>query len=272
MTTENSTPAAEHQRWREARHAAVTGPHGNLALVGFLQVTEEPERLEQIPATVWRVGDADGIMVTADAADEVRLDGELVDGDRAWARLRPDGTPILTWQGLAADAFSLDGSAFEVRVYDPSAPRRAEFERIDCYDYDPELVVPARFVRDAEVHAVPWEFSRGSDSGALKQVPGSVRFTLGGEEHELAGFLDGRVLVIVFADATTGPESYAPGRFLKLDIPQDGELELDFNQAFVPPCGFSDFYSCPLPPAGNRLSVPVRGGERRVIWREQQQA
>lgn len=75
--------------------------------------------------------------------------------------------------------------------------------------------------------------------------------------------------MLVFADGTTGDETYAPGRFLRLPDPSpDGEIEVDFNYAIVPPCGFSDYYSCPIPPPQNRIVVPVTAGEKKAIWKD----
>ncbi|MEI2775114.1 MAG: DUF1684 domain-containing protein [Tetrasphaera sp.] len=106
-----------------------------------------------------------------------------------------------------------------------------------------------------------------ADSGHAKSVPGRLCVDVGGAAYDMTIFADGDSLVLVFADATTGAESYAPGRFLRMDPPgRDGVLTVDFNLAFVPPCGFSDFYSCPIPAPQNRLPLPIRAGEQRVRW------
>ncbi|PWJ42455.1 Protein of unknown function [Quadrisphaera granulorum] len=89
-----------------------------------------------------------------------------------------------------------------------------------------------------------------------------------GHYLDLVAFLDGDALVFVFADGTTGIKAYAPGRFLRLDRPSGSEAVLDLNRAFILPCGFSDWYSCPLPPPENRIEAHVRAGERRVLWND----
>ena len=71
-------------------------------------------------------------------------------------------------------------------------------------------------------------------------------------------------LFLVFADATTGTQSKPPGRFLVVPRPPDGEageVEIDFNRAYLPPCAFSDEFNCPLPPPAHRLAVAVTAGE-----------
>lgn len=269
------SPDQAYAAWQHERAAYVTGPHGNLALVDYEPVGEQPERLERVPASAWVDRAAEGVWLQLDPGAGVRIDGEPVDGLAFLARLRADGTPLLTVGTLTIDAFSLDGTAYELRVYDATAPALADFERIDCYPYDPAMALPGRFRAFPQTDQVPWDFTRSSDSGQAKKVPGVVEVCVAGRDYELLAFLDGAHIVLVFADGTTGAQSYAPGRFLRLPCPDVTAqaprctvtpIVVDFNRTFVPPCGFSDFYSCPIPPGQNRIEAPVRAGERRVIW------
>lgn len=261
------TDVEQYEQWCAQRHAAVMAPAGNLALVAFQVVDGQWEDLEGFPARVRRPEGALHLEVEAKGADEVRIDGVLVDGTAVWPRLGADGSGLLTCGSLTADAFSLDGSVFEARIYDGTAANRSRFDHIERHPFNPDYVVSAVF-EPAREQEVGWSYSRASDEGARKVVPGQVRFTLHGQELTWIVFEDGAVLVVVFADGTTGSESYAPGRFLKFDRPTTGEFVLDLNQAFIPPCGFSEFYSCPLPPPQNRTQVPVRAGETRVCWKD----
>jgi uncharacterized protein len=72
-------------------------------------------------------------------------------------------------------------------------------------------------------------------------------------------------LFIPFRDATSGQETYAPGRYIDLTENTSGLYDLDFNRAYNPFCAFNNHYSCPLPPAENILSVPVRAGEKKYV-------
>lgn len=266
MTTLETT---KHDEWREQRTQYVSGPTGNIALVEYVPVTSEPTKIDQLGVCVQR--DGDGVLV--DPAEGVTLDKAPINEQTHMSRLRPDGTPLLSNGRFTADAFSLDGSDFEMRVYDAQAERLADFGGIDCYPYSPELVVPARFEKYDETTSVAWDFTRSTDSGHGKKVPGEVVFSMDGETYRLLAFLDGSTLVVTFADATTGAESYPPGRFLRLDDPaEDGTMTIDFNYAFIPPCGFSTFYSCPLPPPQNRIAAPIRGGEKKVLWKNEDDA
>ena len=89
------------------------------------------------------------------------------------------------------------------------------------------------------------------------------------DRYTLAAFDDGGTLLLVFGDETNGAETYGSGRFLFVQLRDDeGSVVLDFNRAFVPPCGFSAQYNCPLPPASNRFPLPIRAGEKNVVFRD----
>lgn len=264
-------PPAEFLAWQAQRHAYVTSPTGNLALVAYQPVEAgDPVPVDcGFPATVALAPGREGVLLHAEPDAGVRVDGVPVAGEVFVDRLRADGTPIARWRGLAFDVFSLDGSDYELRLYDADAPNLADFAGIESYPYDPALVLPATYERFDATDDVPWDFTRSSDSGHLKKVPGTVHVTVEGVDYQLVAFADSGNLVLVFADSTTGAESYAPGRFLKMPLPDaGGALVVDFNDTFVPPCGFSDFYSCPVPPARNRIAAPIRGGEMRVTWKQ----
>jgi uncharacterized protein (DUF1684 family) len=96
---------------------------------------------------------------------------------------------------------------------------------------------------------------------------GTLRFMLQGHELTLAAFVDAsendvRRLFVPFGDLTNGTETYPGGRYIDLQRTATGFYDLDFNRAYNPFCVFNEKYDCPLPPRENRLTVPVRAGER----------
>ncbi|TNM67341.1 DUF1684 domain-containing protein [Streptomyces sp. NP160] len=263
--------AADWERWRAGREASVRSVPGNLALVAYQPLAADDAHVDVLaggPAADVVVRRSEGGARFFLPEGVAELDGRPVSGEVDVALLGADGAPVLRLGRYAVDVFSLDGSDAELRIYDTQAPALDRFSGIETYPYDPEWVLPARWSPLPAVSAVPWGFSRASDSGHAKKVPGTLSADVEGQHLDLLAFLNGEALVLVFADGTTGAESYAPGRFLSLERPTGSEAVLDFNRAFVPPCGFSDWYSCPLPPAENRIQAPVRAGERRVLWRK----
>lgn len=227
----------EHDIWRGQRAAYVTGETGPLALVltRWGRPGAEPVTDEEA-----RVGQAEDAILT-------RVQRSSIDGE---------------------------GIEHGFRIWNTSSPATQAFERIACYDYDAGLVLDATFERVDEPRLVPVEHI--SDGGRTRQTPlsGDLVFQREGVEYRLWAFDLGEHLHVIFADTTTGTESYAPGRFLFVPRPADiaaGDrvrVTLDLNRAFIPPCGFSTQMNCPLPPAQNRLGFAVRGGERTVLYRD----
>jgi len=97
------------------------------------------------------------------------------------------------------------------------------------------------------------------------KVPGKIFFEFKGKEYELTPFIGDEEtgeLFIIFKDATSGKTTYGAGRFLSTEPPKDGKVVLNFNRAYTPPCGFTPYATCPLPPADNWLTLTIEAGER----------
>lgn len=96
-----------------------------------------------------------------------------------------------------------------------------------------------------------------------EKTPGKLIFTLQGKQYSLDALQEGRELFIIFGDATSGKETYPSGRFLSAPLPDaDGNTVLDFNKAYNPPCAFTPYATCPLPPKQNILPVAINAGEK----------
>jgi uncharacterized protein (DUF1684 family) len=93
--------------------------------------------------------------------------------------------------------------------------------------------------------------------------PGYVTFTLGGKPCRLEAEDQGGGFFFNFHDLTSGTETYGAGRFLNTPGAENGKVVLDFNRAINPPCGYTEFATCPLPPSMNYLQVAVRAGEKK---------
>lgn len=235
---------AEHDAWRDDRRAAVTSPLGNLALVETRWLAEET------PATV----------------DEAAA---------AIAAEQPSGVTVTTLRRTHLDTGQ---DEVGVRHWDANAPAIRAFEGIDVFPYDPAWVQTARFTPVDGSRTVPFEHIRDNGGSRELVVPGDIVFTRDGVEYTMSAFDDGGTLLLVFGDATNGRDdesgTYGAGRFLFVQRTDDGgfgtagEVVLDFNRAFVPPCGFSVQYNCPMPPPQNRFAGVVLVGERIVRFRE----
>ncbi len=145
---------------------------------------------------------------------------------------------------------------------DKDSEVRRNFIGVDRFPVGPRWRVKARL----EAHDPPQTVAVPNVLGQVNQSPspGTLVFVLAGFSCRLVPVGEpGESLFIVFADATTGTRTYGGGRFLSAEPPAvDGTVVLDFNKAVNPPCAFTPFATCPLPPEGNILPVAIRAGEK----------
>jgi uncharacterized protein len=151
---------------------------------------------------------------------------------------------------------------FGIRLKDPESPARREFKGIASFPADEAYRVTARWV--AEPRKIPILNVLGQTEDS--ECPGYAVFRLHGQELKLHPILEepgAKELFFIFRDQTSNKETYGAGRFLYTALPQNGQVVLDFNQAQNPPCAFTPFATCPLPPAENRLPVRIEAGEKK---------
>jgi uncharacterized protein len=150
-----------------------------------------------------------------------------------------------------------------LRVKDGDAPIRKHFLGIDSFPIDPSWRIEATWVP-----AAPGEtLEMGTVIGTIDKypVPGKLEFSRDGKQFEILPVIEvpgDKQYFVVFADRTSGKETYGAARFLYIDPPKDGKVVLDFNKAYNPPCAFTPFATCPLAPPENRLDLRVTAGEK----------
>jgi uncharacterized protein (DUF1684 family) len=129
---------------------------------------------------------------------------------------------------------------------------------------NPDYRVIARFVPSATPKTIPIANVLGQEE--LTPSPGSVFFKVNGMQLRLDPILespDAKELFFIFKDMTAGRDTYPAGRYLYTELPKDGTVELDFNMAYSPPCAFTAYATCPLPPPQNRLPARIEAGEKK---------
>ncbi len=277
------TPAADpsfvqaEEAWRAQREARLNTDDGWLTLVGlyWLSPGENPFGSGDgnpvvLPAAdgvapasgVFVLGEDGSVTVRCAPGAGVTLHGEPV----TEAVLRADtdeGGPDILHAGRILFYVIRRGDRVGIRVKDPESPARTQFRGLSWYPPDPEWVVTGTFVPFETPRTV--EIASAAGTTETAEIPGAVRFTIGGRELELLPMSSdvSEGLFFVFADATSGPETYGAGRFLDVPPPDgEGHVELNFNRAYNPPCVFTPYATCPLPIPENVLPIPVRAGER----------
>lgn len=156
------------------------------------------------------------------------------------------------------------GDKLGLRVKDKQNPARANFLGLDYFPIDQKLRLNSKFERYDPPKIIPIVNVLGMTDNMIS--PGALAFEVGRKTYRLDAVLEkgSKQLFIIFADETTGKETYGAGRYLYANPPgANGEVVLDFNKAHNPSCAFTKFATCPLPPRQNRLAIRVAAGEKK---------
>jgi uncharacterized protein len=152
-----------------------------------------------------------------------------------------------------------------LRVRDSESPRLKHFAGIESYPIDPAWRIEARWVP----YDPPREIKITNVIGLIEPatIAGKAVFEYDGKTYELIAIDEDPAedLFFVLTDATAGAETYEASRFLYAPRPKDGVIVLDFNKLYNPPCAFTPFATCPLPPKENVLPFPLRAGEKKYL-------
>ena len=241
--------------WKAKRLTALQAEDGWLNLTDRVDILVGPQRVGRGPGNdlVLSAGPEHlGVLCLTEAGAELTQPGQ---GAEAF-QPAPGGFPQLRVGSLLLELHTVDGIP-ALRVRDLTAPRRAD---LGYFPHDPALVIRARWER----LAAPETTTIGQRGGANTEVALThvARFSLADQEVALVPthWKAGQPMFVI-RDATSGRETYAASRFLMGEDATEGEITLDFNRAFTPPCGFTAFAICPLPPRQNVLPFALRAGE-----------
>lgn len=271
------------QAWRAQREKDLSAPDGWLTLIG----------LEWLKSGINSIGTAadcqiklhaqapDHIGMITVSGKEVQLlapaggfpAGLTVDG--AAAREGPlsvsDGKPsVVAWHGLSMVVLDR-GGRFALRIKDAGAPTRTGYKGLHWYEPDRRYRITAEWVPFAE----PFQEKIPTVIGTTLNLPspGYVTFTIEGKPYRLQPVIEAGEkdkLFFILRDQTSETTTYGGGRFLHTGLPthgidKPGYLVLDFNELYNPPCAYTPYATCPLPPEQNRLPVALPTGEQRYL-------
>jgi uncharacterized protein (DUF1684 family) len=253
--------AREWEEWHSAHEKRRADPHGFLAVTGLFWLSEEKTAVPGLPG-LWSTG-AEGPVVELAEDDVLLLGGTVISGTHRFG-------PIAERDGITV---GFDEGVIEIAKRggrDILRPRRADFPFLRsytgtaAYPADPRWQIPARFVR----FIAPRAIEVGAAVDALAHVyesPGYIEFEIGDETIRLLAF-PGHApgsLFALFTDATSGVTTYAANRTVAIEVSEDSdETVVDFNRAVNLPCAYTDFATCPLPPAENHLRIEITAGEK----------
>ena len=269
-----TTPSykSEIEQWRQGREAGLKADGGWLTVAGlfWLKDGENTVRTDKSKTIVLPEGSAPasvGVFMFRDGQTIFRADSGAkvtVNGVPATsAALKPDtsGAPDMLQVNDLTMFVIKRGQRFGIRLKDKNSAMRKNFTGLKFFPPDERYRVTAKFVLYNPPRMIPIP----NILGEMEQEasPGYVEFTLNGRVCRLDPITEDGTLFFIFKDLTSGKETYPPGRFLNTPMPVNSEVTLDFNQAYNPPCGFTPYATCPLPPKQNVLAIRVEAGELR---------
>lgn len=264
----------EIEAWRAARLERLTAPFGWLSLVGLhwlprqgrvtlgngpgsdIDLGRGPPRFGTLEIT------DSALLYTPDPAAAAEIDGTALRGP---VPLRSDaeGTASVIVSGTLRLEVIERGGRKALRVRDSEAATRTGFTGIPYFPIDPSWRIEARFERYPEPRSI--EVATVVGTVETYPNPGRIVFERDGRTHQLEALVEqgSAAYFIIFADRTSGRESYGMARYLYAGPEQGDAITIDFNRAYNPPCAFTAYATCPMPPEGNRLDLAVRAGERK---------
>lgn len=270
---------AEYRReiaaWKDKRDAGLRKEDSWLTLVGLSWLHEGDNSLgsaagSDVPlptgkapaklGVLKRAGERVTLLLAAPAG--VTIDGEAAKAGEIALAADASGKPTMVRLGPLTFFIVARQDKIGVRIKDRESPVRTSFTGVESFPLDPAWRIRARFERYDPPKAITVPNILGQS--AEDKCPGAVVFEVAGQTYRLEPTGEpGEELFLVFGDQTNGKETYGGGRFLDLPAPAaDGTIVIDFNMAYNPPCVFTPYATCPLPPRQNKLALRVPAGEK----------
>lgn len=271
-----SAAPEEWSAWRARRRESLGGPNGWVSLVAL-------EWLEAGRTTVGSRADANlvianappdlGTVIVEDgrarfvaaASAGVTHEGAAVSEIELVPDTTPGGPTILTAGSLTFHSIERSGR-LALRVKDRDSDARARFVEPRVWPYDPSFRVRARFTPASPPRSIAIQNVLGTVEDTV--VAGTLEVELDRRSFSLAAVWNddrdpSKGLFVLLRDRTSDrEESYPAGRYLDVALPENGEAIADFNFLETPPCAYTDFATCPLPPRENDLDADLRAGEQ----------
>ncbi len=241
------------EQWRKGHAEGLKGATGWLNVAGLFWLKEGANRVGTDPASDIVLPDGPknaGVFTLSGTTVSYRAT------DSATRTLKPNTDEILI--GRLKIFVIVRSDKIGLRMRDPESKMIHEFSGLHWYPIQPAGRITAKFVAEPKKIRVPNVLGQNNDEDS----PGYVEFTWQGKTVKLYPTREEKRLFFILRDRTSGHGTYGAGRFLYTDFPKNGTVTLDLNKIENPPCAFTPFATCPLPPKENRLDLKLEIGER----------
>lgn len=275
MEDKDSSFQQEIEKWRQDRLASLTSESGWFTVVGLFWLEEGENKFGSDESTqlVFPKGKAPAqagsfflekgqVRMEAKTESGITADGKPVTS----LALQSDekGEPTVLNLGTLSFFVIKRGDKVGIRLKDKESDGLKHFAGLQYYPPDPKWRVEAKWVP----YVPPKKIQILNIIGMLEDndCNGAVELKVDGKAYLIDALQEGddKSLFLIFGDQTNGKETYGAGRFLYSEPPdENGKVIVDFNKAYSPPCAFTAFATCPLPPKQNKLALRIEAGEKK---------
>ncbi len=261
------------EKWHKAREERLTRRDGWLSLAGLFWLKEGQNTFgsdkendivfpAKAPALIGKFILTHG-KVRAVIQDKVPVFTNSTIVHTLLLKSDADGSPTVLKCGTLSWYVIKRGDRYLIRLKDSANPNISRFKGIARYPVDKKWRVRAFL----QPYDPPKKIAIANVLGQLSEepCPGALIFKINDKEYRLDPIAEAGSdeLFLIFSDETSGRTTYGAGRFLDIKRPDSsGYTYIDFNKAYNPPCAFSDFATCPLPPRQNHLPLKISAGEK----------
>lgn len=264
----------EIEQWRRQRVEELTSESGWLTLIGLFWLKDGRNTFgsdaandivlpkEEVPEHAGTFVLSNGV-VTFESPGQKGFTVDEQPVSTLQLKTDADAQATILRRGSVSFQIIKRGEKLGLRVKDKDSPARLNFRGLEFFPADLKWRIDARFEPYNPPKPMPIMNVLGMESAETS--PGTVVFEANGKSYRLDAITekDEPRLFMIFADNTRGKETYGAGRYLYVDPPDSaGRVVIDFNKAYSPPCAFTNYATCPLPPRQNILPFAIEAGEK----------
>jgi uncharacterized protein (DUF1684 family) len=255
----SSTYTDDIRAWQQQRDKSLRSENGWLTLVGLFWLKPGDNTIGSDPSN-------DFVLPKGTAplrAGTLHLEGDKVTFTDTEGKSQglhySEAKPDLVKIGSVSLFVIRRGDKLAIRAKDSESPVLKNFTGMKYFPINPAFRFEAKFIPDEK--KIPILNILGQTE--LETSPGIVEFTFQGKTYQLRPIYEDKTLFFLFKDPTNHVNTYQAGRMLNTPLPENGKVDLDFNRSYNPPCTFTPYATCPLPPKENTLPFAVEAGEMR---------
>ncbi len=255
--------------WKETRMEELKSKDGYLNLAGLYWLEEGEHTFgsgssnavvfpNDFPSTSGVLIVQEGKVSVENLADGIRIDSDSTTSSLVFD-LEKEVRKEMSYDSYVWYVIERQGD-IGIRLKDLDHPALSKEIGIKFFDYNPKLQVQANFSRYTTSKKLRIDNILGHQFEF--DIEGQLQFQVGEKSYTLEPMQDERDFFVIFSDETSAIETYGSGRYIHVPWPDEsGKTMIDFNQSYNPPCAFSDFATCLIPPPENRLAFRIDAGE-----------